>query len=110
MRFREFVFPSYAIWMSRISKEFLGRIEIHLGDYTCMIGQFSYSTTEGYVYRCAISSDSNPFNIYSNCIFDESICIKDDSDRLSEWYDNIALKANSVFEAYMKKHYTYQYY
>ena len=99
MGIKLFKFPSFDEWNK--NNEYKQKI----GDYTCMIGIFSWSSTRINTYRIAISNSDNPLNVNSCTIMIDTIKCKPDDSILQDWYDRVILKANEEWEKYILKTY-----
>ena len=99
MNIAKWDFPSFEQWNKR--RVYNGSI----GDYNCSIRVFSWNGDEA-TYVCAISTSSNPLNMYVDKIVESDVNIKyDDNDSLQKWYNRVTKYTQTKWEEYIMNTY-----
>ena len=79
---------------------------IKLGNYYCRIGIFSWKDDGTACYQAAISTSTNPLNIYSNQIIRKSATlISRDEEDVKRWYKRITMEIEKEWDEYVAKTY-----
>lgn len=96
MQIKLFSFPPFNEWLNQ-DKDWIGKV----GDYYCRVCIFSWEEKSA-CYIVAISTSSNPSNIYSKCQFRETRRIDyTDTELLQLWYNQTTQKANEEFSKHI---------
>lgn len=98
-----FNFPTFKEWVEK-GKEWTQTI----GDYTCKVATVAWGCNGNPKndYKVAISTYSNPTNIYAPKIFSDCIsCDVEDTYSLQNWYERATMDANEKWSSYITKIY-----
>ena len=103
IRIRTFDFIKFEDWIKKdsLKREWIG----HVGEYNCKVAAVSWGPNDTQ-YCIAISTDSNPTNIYANQIYRDGIrCNYTEVDKLRDWFNKATNEANIMFTEYIMRQY-----
>lgn len=100
VKVKNFDFISFEKW-----KEQKFKWENKLGDFYCKISLFELNCSgDGNTYVAAISTGSNPTNIYSDCVYRVKSQLIDsvyNEDKLKDWYNSVVTEIKVIWEQYI---------